>query len=48
MREAYRFITRQTKDTESKEQFAFPVEYMYVPMGLSLERIMREMPGCIG
>ena len=29
MKEAYRFITRQTKDAESKEQFAFPVEYMF-------------------
>ncbi len=29
MKEAYRFITRQTKDTESKEQFGFPVEYIF-------------------
>ena len=29
MKEVYRFITRQTKDTESKEQFDFPVEYMF-------------------
>ncbi len=29
MKEAYRFITRQTRDAESKEQFAFPVEYMF-------------------
>jgi uncharacterized protein len=29
MKEAYRFITRQTKDAESKEQFAFPVEYIF-------------------
>jgi len=25
-KELYRFITRQTKDTESREQFQFPVE----------------------
>src|SRR5207245_7137759 len=29
MKEAYRFITRQTKDRESKEDFEFPVEYMF-------------------
>jgi hypothetical protein len=29
MKEAYRFITRQTRDAESKEQFAFPVEYIF-------------------
>jgi predicted TIM-barrel fold metal-dependent hydrolase len=29
MKDAYRFITRQTKDRESREQFAFPVEYMF-------------------
>jgi predicted TIM-barrel fold metal-dependent hydrolase len=29
MKEVYRFITRQTKDTESKEDFEFPVEYMF-------------------
>jgi uncharacterized protein len=29
MKEVYRFITRQTKDTESKEDFDFPVEYMF-------------------
>jgi uncharacterized protein len=29
MKEAYRFITRQTKDTESREQFEFPVEYIF-------------------
>ena len=29
MKEAYRFITAQTKDVESKEQFAFPVEYIF-------------------
>jgi uncharacterized protein len=29
MKEVYRFITRQTKDAESKEQFDFPVEYMF-------------------
>ncbi len=29
MREVYRFITRQTNDTESKEEFDFPVEYMF-------------------
>ena len=29
MKEVYRFITRQTKDTESKEKFDFPVEYMF-------------------
>ena len=25
MKEAYRFITKQTKDAESKEDFEFPV-----------------------
>ena len=29
MKETYAFITRQTKDRESKEDFAFPVEYMF-------------------
>jgi predicted TIM-barrel fold metal-dependent hydrolase len=29
MRETYRFITTQTKDRQSKEQFEFPVEYMF-------------------
>ena len=28
MKETYAFITRQTKDRESKEDFEFPVEYM--------------------
>ena len=29
MAEAYAFITRQTKDKESKEDFEFPAEYMF-------------------
>ena len=29
MKEVYRFITRQTKDAESKEKMAFPAEYMF-------------------
>ena len=29
MKEVYRFITRQTRDTQSKEEFDFPVEYMF-------------------
>ena len=29
MKEAYRFITRQARDKESKEDFEFPVEYMF-------------------
>ena len=29
MKEVYRFITQQTKDTESKEEFKFPAEYMF-------------------
>jgi uncharacterized protein len=29
MKEVYRFITRQTKDTQSNEEFDFPVEYMF-------------------
>lgn len=29
MKEVYRFITNQTKDTQSKEEFAFPAEYMF-------------------
>ena len=29
MKEVYRFITRQTKDVQSKEEFDFPVEYMF-------------------
>jgi uncharacterized protein len=35
-KEMYGFITRQTKDRESKEEFKFPVEYMFkgVPEGL--------------
>src|SRR5438105_13549469 len=36
MKETYRFITKQTKDRQSKEDFEFPVEYMFkdVPNGL--------------
>jgi predicted TIM-barrel fold metal-dependent hydrolase len=35
-KKTYGFITRQTKDQESKEEFKFPVEYMFkgVPEGL--------------
>jgi predicted TIM-barrel fold metal-dependent hydrolase len=35
-KETYGFITRQTKDRESREEFRFPVEYMFkgVPEGL--------------
>ncbi|MBV8160596.1 MAG: amidohydrolase, partial [Acidimicrobiia bacterium] len=29
MNETYRFITRQTKDRQSQEDFEFPVEYMF-------------------
>lgn len=29
MKEVYAFITRQTKDRESKEEFRFPAEYMF-------------------
>jgi len=29
MTEAYRFITRQTKDAESREKFEFPVEFLF-------------------
>src|SRR5579883_1784359 len=29
MKDVYRFITRQTKDAQSKDEFAFPVEYMF-------------------
>ena len=29
MKEVYRFITTQTKDIESKEEFDFPVEYLF-------------------
>jgi predicted TIM-barrel fold metal-dependent hydrolase len=29
MRELYSFITRQTKDRESRERFSFPAEYMF-------------------
>jgi|HubBroStandDraft_1064217.scaffolds.fasta_scaffold54588_2 predicted TIM-barrel fold metal-dependent hydrolase len=29
MKEVYRFITRQTKDAQSKEEFEFPAEYMF-------------------
>jgi uncharacterized protein len=28
-KEAYRFVTRQTKDIESREKFSFPVEYIF-------------------
>jgi len=35
----YDFIRKQTKDRESKEDFEFPVEYMFkdVPQGLSTD-----------
>lgn len=29
MKQLYAFITRQTKDKESKDDFEFPVEYMF-------------------
>jgi predicted TIM-barrel fold metal-dependent hydrolase len=29
MKEVYRFITRQTNDAQSKDEFEFPVEYMF-------------------
>ena len=29
MKEAYAFVTRQTKDRQSTQEFAFPVEYMF-------------------
>jgi predicted TIM-barrel fold metal-dependent hydrolase len=29
MKEAYRFVTRQTKDVQSREEFEFPVQYMF-------------------
>ena len=29
MRDSYSFITRQTKDRESQEEFQFPAEYMF-------------------
>src|SRR5437763_7261078 len=29
MKETYAFITRQTKDRESREDFAFPAQYMF-------------------
>jgi predicted TIM-barrel fold metal-dependent hydrolase len=29
LKELYRFITRQTKDTQSREEFTFPAEYMF-------------------
>jgi len=29
MKETYRFITKQTKDRQSQEEFEFPVEYMF-------------------
>jgi predicted TIM-barrel fold metal-dependent hydrolase len=29
MKQAYRFITQQTKDHESKDEFEFPVEYLF-------------------
>ena len=29
MRQTYEFITRQTKDAQSREEFRFPVEYMF-------------------
>ncbi|HZT65074.1 MAG TPA: amidohydrolase family protein [Acidimicrobiales bacterium] len=29
MKEQYRFITTRTKDSQSREEFAFPVEYMF-------------------
>ena len=42
MKEVYRFITRQTKDTESKEKFDFPAEYMFKDVPETLTR------GCRG
>src|ERR1700752_4061634 len=29
MKQTYEFITRQTKDAQSREEFRFPVEYMF-------------------
>ncbi len=40
MKAVYAFITRQTKDTQSKEEFEFPAEYMFkdVPDDLAAVR----------
>jgi len=45
MRETYRFITTQTKDRQSKEQFEFPVEYMFKDVP---EKRMRDADDPIG
>jgi len=49
-KKTYGFITQQTKDRESKEEFSFPVEYMFkgVPKGLQegedpIDVTLREM-----
>lgn len=53
LKQAYAFITRQTNDTESKEHFGFPAEYMFKdvpekdlttaddPVGVTLEEMDR-------
>ena len=49
MKELYRFITRQTKDAESKEQMAFPAEYMFkqVPDASSRDRTTPSASRCV-
>jgi len=45
MRDAYSFITRQTKDRESNEEFTFPAEYMFKDVP---EKQMTELDDPIG
>ena len=45
MKETYRFITRQTKDKESKEDFEFPVEYMFKDNNDNVAGVEMRLPG---
>ena len=45
MKEAYRFVTRQTKDAESREKFTFPVEYIFKDVPAPSGRVRRSDRG---
>jgi hypothetical protein len=47
MKAQYAFITQQTKDSESKEEFAFPAEYMFKAPP-DKEKALREADDAVG
>ncbi len=47
MKAQYAFITQQTKDSQSKEEFAFPAEYMFKAPP-DKEKALREADDAVG